>query len=137
MKNPWGKSIPVEPRATLADRAYAVYEDLRLPGWTWYVLKVNQAPGSKKGKFSSAFCLVTSPMTGGSGDLGDTYLSDIGGTLIKGVDIKAGAPIVEDPLADILDKPIPGKQYALTSFKNGGPSIANGNTWAESEVKED
>ena len=31
-------------------------------------------------------------------------------------------------------KPEPGKQYALTG---AGKSIANGNTWAESEVKED
>ena len=31
-------------------------------------------------------------------------------------------------------KPISGKQYALTG---AGKSIANGNTWAESEVKED
>ena len=31
-------------------------------------------------------------------------------------------------------KPESGKQYALTG---AGKSIANGNTWAESEVKED
>ena len=31
-------------------------------------------------------------------------------------------------------KPIAGKQYALTG---AGKSIANGNTWTESEVKED
>ena len=31
-------------------------------------------------------------------------------------------------------KPIAGKQYALTG---AGKSIANGNTWAESEVKKD
>ena len=33
-------------------------------------------------------------------------------------------------------KPIPGKVYALTGGHNQ-PSIANGNTWAESEVKEE
>lgn len=33
-----------------------------------------------------------------------------------------------------LGRPIPGKQYALTSA-SGIPSILNGNTWAESEVK--
>ena len=33
-------------------------------------------------------------------------------------------------------KPEYGKVYALTAFKKGGPSIANGNTWAESEVVE-
>ena len=31
-------------------------------------------------------------------------------------------------------KPIAGKQYALTG---AGKSIANGNTWAESEVKDE
>ena len=34
------------------------------------------------------------------------------------------------------DRPESGKVYALTSFKNGGPSIAAGNTWSESEIKE-
>jgi lysozyme family protein len=33
----------------------------------------------------------------------------------------------------IPDAPVPGKQYQLTGTK--GPSIASGNTWAESEVK--
>jgi hypothetical protein len=36
------------------------------------------------------------------------------------------------------DKPEPNKQYRLTSFSpkhKGQPSIANGNTWAESEIK--
>tara|TARA_R110000824_G_scaffold4634_1_gene22302 strand:- start:1587 stop:1952 length:366 start_codon:yes stop_codon:yes gene_type:complete len=37
-------------------------------------------------------------------------------------------------MTDINDRPEPGKVYALTGFKNGGPSIAAGNTWAESEV---
>jgi hypothetical protein len=32
------------------------------------------------------------------------------------------------------DRPEPGKVYALTDFAKGGPSIAAGNTWAESEV---
>lgn len=38
-------------------------------------------------------------------------------------------------MTDINDRPESGKVYALTNFKNGGPSIAAGNTWAESEVK--
>ena len=36
------------------------------------------------------------------------------------------------------DKPEPSKQYRLTTFSpkhKGQPSIANGNTWAESEIK--
>ena len=34
-----------------------------------------------------------------------------------------------------MDKPEPGKVYSLTGG-HGTPSIASGNTWAESEVKE-
>ena len=34
-----------------------------------------------------------------------------------------------------MDNPEPGKEYALTG-KTGDKCIANGNTWAESEVKE-
>ena len=34
-----------------------------------------------------------------------------------------------------MDKPEPGKEYALTG-KTGDKCIANGNTWAESEVKD-
>ena len=33
------------------------------------------------------------------------------------------------------DRPEPGKQYNLTSFRSRAPSIANGNSWKESEVK--
>lgn len=33
-----------------------------------------------------------------------------------------------------MDKPVSGKVYALTGL---GPSIANGNTWAESEVRDE
>lgn len=35
----------------------------------------------------------------------------------------------------IKDEPVPGKQYLLTG-KPGVKCIMNGNTWAESEVKE-
>ena len=81
-KNPFGKTVT-------RDKAYAVYAD-EAAGWTWYVLKVNQGPDSKKGQYASAFCLVTSPIVGDSGEYGDTYLSDIGGVLINGVDVRAG-----------------------------------------------
>ena len=92
-KNTMGKTVKIED-------AYAVYAG---GGWTWHVLKVNQAPGSKKGKYASAFCYVTSPFTGGSGDYGDTYIADIGGTLIKGTDIKALFPEAKgDVLAGIF-----------------------------------
>ena len=83
MKNPFGKTVKRE-------NAYAVYgNDPRLQGWTWYVLKMNQSPEkAAKNKFATAFCLVTSPMTGSMGDMGDTYLSNIGGTLISGQDVR-------------------------------------------------
>jgi hypothetical protein len=82
-KNPFGKTVPKE-------KAYAVYgNDPRLPGWTWYVLKTYQSPEkAATNPYARAFCLVTSPMTGPSGDMGDTYLNDIGGSLISGVDVR-------------------------------------------------
>lgn len=33
-----------------------------------------------------------------------------------------------------VDRPEPGKVYNLTGFASGQPSIAKGNSWAESEV---
>ena len=44
--------------------------------------------------------------------------------------MKTETPVTKDR----SDRPESGKVYALTNFKNGGPSIAAGNTWAESEV---
>ena len=85
MKNPYGKTIP--PAKAKTD-AYAVYEDTA-SGWTWYVLKMYQAPANAaKNKYARAFCLVTSPFVGERGDLGDVYLSSIRGKLIKGADIR-------------------------------------------------
>jgi hypothetical protein len=85
IKNPYGKMVRPE-------NAYAVYgNDPRLPGWEWRILKTYQTPKkAEENKYARAFCLVTSPMTGPSGDLGDTYLSDIGGELISGTDIRGG-----------------------------------------------
>lgn len=79
-KNLYGKTVT-------ADKAYAVYS-ADGGNWMTYVLKVNQAPGSKKGRYSSAFVKVVSQFTGPSGDLGDSYLSDIQGTLVSGVDVR-------------------------------------------------
>jgi hypothetical protein len=83
MKNPYGKTVKPE-------NAYAVYgNDPRLPGWEWRVLKTYQSPERAAGnKFARAFCLVTSPMTGPAGDMGDTYLSDIGGSLLSGTEVR-------------------------------------------------
>ena len=105
-KNPFGKSIPYAKAKT---DAYAVYgNDPRLPGWTWYVLKTYQSPEKAQGnKFARAFCLVVSPMTGSSGDLGDAYLSDIGGDLIKGADIRGdGQHAVRNELGGVTMRDI-------------------------------
>ena len=42
----------------------------------------------------------------------------------------------KDKTAKQEDKPEEGKVYSLTGAK-GTPCIANGNTWKESEVKDD
>lgn len=80
MANPYGKTRKQsEPYATYRDEA---------TGWTWKILKLNQAPANAtKNVYASAFCAVSSPFTFGGSDLGDTYLNDIGGTLIQGTDI--------------------------------------------------
>lgn len=87
MKNPFGKTVKKE-------NAYAVYKNNS--GWTWYVLKTYQTvEAANKNKYARAFCLVTSPFTGDSGDMGDTYLTDIGGELVSGTEIRGvhkGAP---------------------------------------------
>ena len=47
--------------------------------------------------------------------------------------------ILKDKNANVIivqDEPEPGKTYALTGGR-GTPCIANGNTWKESEVKDD
>ena len=86
-KNPYGKRIPYEKAKT---DAYAVYgNDPDHPGWTWYVLKTYQTPEkAAENKYARAYCLVVSPFVGASGELGDVYLSDIGGTLLKGAEIR-------------------------------------------------
>lgn len=44
--------------------------------------------------------------------------------------------ILEDLFEETLDRPEPGKLYALTG-KSGEPCIMNGNSWAESALKEE
>ena len=45
---------------------------------TWKVLKKYQAPDNEKNNpYARQFCAVSSPMTGGTYDLGDTYIKDI------------------------------------------------------------
>lgn len=69
-KNLWAKTVT-------QDKAYAVIKDESI-GWTWYVLKAYQRRALEKlNKQARVFCIVTSPMTYGHGDMGDTYISDI------------------------------------------------------------
>jgi hypothetical protein len=63
---------------------YIVTEDPRLPGWRWEVLKTYQVDGTKP--YARAFVFVTSPMTGPGGDLGDSYVTELGRALV-GYDI--------------------------------------------------
>ena len=44
-------------------------------GWEWKVLKSWQANNAKP--YGRWFCAVTSPMTYGSADLGDTYVAEV------------------------------------------------------------
>jgi hypothetical protein len=90
MANPYGKSRPVA-------APYAVYRSRALPGWEWHVLKVNQSPERMRANpLASAFCVVTSPFTGPSGDMGDTYVREIGEVFIKGEDVLKGVPRVTE-----------------------------------------
>ena len=50
-------------------------------GWTWKVLKAYSA--DPDAKYARWFCDVSSPFTAPSSDLGDTYISDIYGTIIQ------------------------------------------------------
>lgn len=88
MANPYGKTRPVA-------APYAVYRSRMLPGWEWHVLKVNQGPEATRAKpFASAFCVVVSPVTLPSGDMGDTYVREVGEVFISGEDVLAGVPRV-------------------------------------------
>ena len=51
------------------------YMEWRAGDWTWYVMKSWQAANGKPG--ARWFCRVVTPMTGPSGDLGDTYVHDV------------------------------------------------------------
>ncbi len=76
MKNLMGKSRKI------GERPYMVFEIPLQDGGVWRieVLKSWQADGSKQ--YARAFCRVITPMTGSSGDLGDTYVEDIYGEVV-------------------------------------------------------
>lgn len=49
--------------------------------WTWSVLKVNSPAKGLLDPYASWFCIVVTPFTGPGGDMGDTYIADVSGTL--------------------------------------------------------
>lgn len=104
--------------------------------WRWEVLKSWQGDDAKQ--YARWFTYVTSPMTFGGGDMGDTYVTDV---VLNAKLTFADATVFPDGFdADELrrailgrtmgGKPEPGKQYRLT----GSDSIASGATLAEAEV---
>jgi hypothetical protein len=76
-KNLKAKTRPVE-------KPYEVYTDWRMPDWEWRVLKHYQTPEKEKtNPYARVFCAVKSPMTYGSWEYGDTYIKNLGKTLVK------------------------------------------------------
>ena len=68
-KNLCGKMRPVE-------KPYEVWENDS--GWTWKVLKKYQTPEKEADNpLARWMCAVSSPLTGGSYDFGDTYVLDV------------------------------------------------------------
>ena len=67
-KNECAKTRPVE----------NPYEVWVAGEWTWKVLKKYQTPEEEAANpYARWFCAVFTPMTGPSGDLGDTYCADV------------------------------------------------------------
>ncbi len=66
-RNPFGKTVDM-------DSPYATY--VNDAGWTWKVVKTYQHPDNENGN-SRWFCYVSSPMTHGGYDVGDTYARDV------------------------------------------------------------
>lgn len=62
---------------------YEVWENAQA-GWQWRVLKKYQSPEKEKGNpYARWFCAVKSPMTFGSYDMGDVYVSEIVHNAVK------------------------------------------------------
>lgn len=71
MANPMGKMRKL-------DDPYLTVES---GGWEYRVLKANTTKPGKPG--ASWFCAVRSPMTFGTWDMGDTYVTDVRGTVTQ------------------------------------------------------
>jgi hypothetical protein len=69
----------------------APYEVWRAGSWEWRVLKKYKSPESEaKDPFARWFCAVKSPMTFGTYDMGDVYVSEL-----KGRAVKVENPVIE------------------------------------------
>lgn len=90
MKNPAAKSRK-------ADNPYVT---LKMGGWVWKVLRFWQADGSKP--YGRAFCVVSSPFTMGSGDMGDVYLYDLQDAIGRGAEIYADPCLSDDQVLHLL-----------------------------------
>ena len=69
-------------RSRKPGNGYIKTVDPRYPGWTWEVLKTYKLDPTGDG-YARAFAAVSSPFTGGSFDLGDTYIREIGRTIVE------------------------------------------------------
>lgn len=58
------------------NQPYMVYRNENAK-WEWRILKCWQAPDKDNGPYARWFCAVKSPMTFGSYDMGDVYVSEI------------------------------------------------------------
>lgn len=57
-------------------KPHAIFENNA--GWTWKILKTYKTPTSERADpYARWFCAVTSPMTHGGMDMGDTYVRDV------------------------------------------------------------
>lgn len=71
--NPCAKMV----KPPYKDNAYEVWSS-PAGTWKWYVLKKHQSPEKEKeNPFARWYCLVTSPIVGETGEMGDVYVSDI------------------------------------------------------------
>jgi len=76
MKNLCGKTRPVS-------NPYETWQSAD-GSWKWLVLKKYQSPEAEaKNPYARWFCCVITPMTGPSGDWGDTYVKDVVGHAVK------------------------------------------------------
>jgi hypothetical protein len=93
VKNLRGKTVKRE-------NAYEVWSS-RDGSWKWYVLKHYQSTEAEaKNPYARVFCLVTSPIVGEDGELGDTYLSEIKANAYEAIrrDPATGAIVMERTL---------------------------------------